>query len=121
MENSQELFFQKEEYMNVMLERLSNWDKSTDQSIQVLEENMQTIEAMQEIDRDLTIEQLNEYNKLHAGTWQEIIVKQKEVVESVLVQKDKVEDQLVQMGQKDKVVSSYISLQKDSAFVKKDY
>lgn len=121
MNNQEKLILAKDQLMNEMQDRLINWDKSHDAAIDILEKNNLSVIAMQEVDQDLTTEQLNEYNAKRLAMWQEIIAKQKELIEAVQAKKDQVEEQLVQMGQKDKVVSSYISLQNNSAFVEKDY
>lgn len=121
MTSQEEFIRAKDLLVNEMQERLIHWDQSQTEAIDILEKNNVSIEAMQKIDEELTKDALNEYNEKHLEIWQEIIAKQKELIASVQAKKDQVEEQLVQMGQKDKVVSSYISLQNNSAFVEKDY
>lgn len=121
MNNHEGLVRKKESLMRRLSECLANWEDHGNDAFEVLEENNRIIQSMQEIDQQLTTEQLNEYNEIHAETWQAIITIQRKLVESVLTQKEKVQEQLVQIGQKDKIISNYISLQKNSVFVEKDY
>lgn len=121
MSSQEEYILAKDRLVNEMQERLVNWDQSQTEAIDILEKNNVSVEAMQKIDDELTMDALNEYNEKHLNMWQEIVAKQKELNQSVQAKKDKIEEQLVQMGQKDKVISNYINLQNNSAFVEKDY
>lgn len=115
------LILEKDRIVNELHQRLVNWDESPVEALEILEINNEAIESMQKIDDELTKDALNEYNKKNMKTWEEIIAKQKELAQSIRTEKDKVEEQLVQMGKKDKVVSNYISLQNKSAFIEENY
>lgn len=121
MKTHEKLYREKESLMREMLECLSKWDDPKDEVIEILERNKQLIQSMQKIDQQLTIEQLSEYNRRHGITWQEIIIKQQKLVNSVLAQKEEVQNHLVQIGQKDKVITNYIDFQSNAVFVEKDY
>lgn len=121
MENQESLILQKKGLMEEIVKNLSKWDKSPEQAMNILLKNKETIDAMQVIDQKLTEEELASYNREHHGQWQEIISKQEELNQLIIEEKNMIEKQLIQMGRKDKVVSNYINLQKESAFIEKEY
>lgn len=112
---------EKNRLMDEMLDYLSSWDESVEEALQIVEKNRLFIESMKNLDKLLTDEELKRYNQTHQEKWEEIIEKQKELRTVIFSRKDILEKKLVQMGKKDKIVSNYISLQKDTAFIEKDY
>lgn len=121
MVNHTFLILEKESLMTELLVNLSQWDESMDEAVKIMNKNNQLIQAMQEMDKELTKEILDEYNKKHKGTWQEIISEQEKLNKVIRAQKYKVEEQLIQLGKKDKVISNYISLQENSVFIEENY
>ena len=116
-----ELVQQKERLMNDMLNQLSHWDESTEETLRILAENDEAIELMREIDQKLTKDERIAYNEKQRVVWEEIINKQDDLLEFVKEEKKKTAEQLVQMGNKEKVVSNYIGLQNESAIIGKNY
>lgn len=121
MTNHQELIQQKESLMNELLNQLSNWDNSTDEALRILIENNETIELMRTVDTQLTAADRISYNELHEKKWKKIIQMQEELTLFIRSEKDKTEEQLVQMGNKEKIVSNYIDIQKESGFIRRNY
>lgn len=121
MSTKKDLTEEKNQLMDEMLDYLSSWDESVEEALQIVEKNRLFIESMQNLDKLLTNEELKRYNQAHQEKWEELIKKQKELRTAIFSRKDILEKQLVQMGRKDKIVSNYIRLQKESVFIEKDY
>lgn len=121
MTSQQELIQEKEILMSQVLNQLMNWDQSLDEALRILTENNESIEHMRTLDMQLTeIERLS-YNETHQEIWKEIIKIQKILNKFIQKQKDKTKEQLVQMGKKEKIVSNYIDIQKETGFIKRNY
>lgn len=121
MTSQLELIQQKEILMNDLLNQLASWDQSTDEALRILIENNETIELMRKIDGQLTEDECIGYNETHRESWKKIIDMQEVLSQFVRAEKDKIEEQLVQMGNKKKIVSNYIDIQKESGFIRKNY
>lgn len=116
-----ELIQQKKILMNDILNQLSSWDQSTDEALRILTENNQTIELMRKVDTQLTEVERIGYNETHKEAWKKIIQMQEELNIFIRSEKNKTEEQLIQMGNKEKIVSNYIDIQKESGFIGKNY
>lgn len=112
---------EKEQLMQAMLQDLSAWDQSAEEAIAILAANNETVEQMRVIDQQLTATEQIAYTKQHHLIWEQIIQKQEMLIRFLQTEKDKTAEQLVQIGQKEKVVASYINLQNNSAFIGKNY
>lgn len=121
MTSQVELIQQKEILMNDMLNQLSHWDESTEEALRILAENDEAIKLMREIDQKLTMNEQVAYNEKQQVVWEEIIQKQEDLLEFIKEEKKRTAEQLVQMGNKEKIVSNYIGLQKESAIIGKNY
>lgn len=121
MMNQTEFIQEKEQLMNEMLNQLSSWNQGSEEAFQILATNDEAIERMRVIDKQLTNDQLTAYNEKHQDVWATIIQKQKTLNEWIRSERQKTSEQLTQMGKKEKVVSSYIGLQKKSIFIEKNY
>lgn len=116
-----ELIQQKETLMNEIANKLSSWDQSTDEALQILTENNEAIELMRTIDTQLTEAERLSYNETHKEVWKKIVDMQEVLNQFIRSERDKTEEQLVQMGKKEKIVSNYIDIQKESGFIRRNY
>ena len=121
MTSQQELSQQKEIFMSDIVSQLSNWDQTTDEALRILAENNETFELMRTIDGQLTEAERVSYNETHKEVWKKIIQMQEELNGFIRSEKDKTEEQLIQMGNKEKIVSNYINIQKESGFIRRNY
>lgn len=122
MTSKTEFELKRKELMYEILSELSTWKENGIEEVQkILSTNDKKIREMQEIDKDLTKEQLIAYNVKNQALWTEIIQKQETLNQWIRLERQKTSEQLAQTGNKEKVVSSYIGLQKDSGLIGKNY
>lgn len=69
----------------------------------------------------MPIENKKAHNKRQQEKWEQIIRKQEEILAFLDSEREMKKEQLIQLGSKEKVVSNYINLQNESAFVRKNY
>lgn len=121
MTNQQKLIQQKEKLMSDIEKQLASWDQSVNEALRILTENNEKFELLRTIDSQLTEAERVSYNKKHKEVWNNIIQMQEKLNNFIRLEKDKTEKQLVQMGKKEKIVSNYIDIQKESGFIKRNY
>lgn len=121
MTSQQELIQEKQILMNQLLNQLLNWDQSTEEALRILRENNETIELMCTVDVQLTEAERLSYNETHQEVWRKIIEMQKILNQFIQTEKNKTKEQLVQIGNKEKIVSNYIDIQKETGFIKRNY
>lgn len=112
---------QKRELLLEMLGNVRKWNRDVEVAKEILNKNETIIKEMVLIDVKLPEEELKQFNQEFAADWQEIIEKQLEMQLSIREEKNKIEQQLIQMGKKKQVSSHYIALQNKSIFIEKNY
>lgn len=110
---------QKKEHLQKMLDRLVNWDQSAYSAQEILDDNQETIHNIISIDKELPEEVLSEFTDKNRWLIEQVADVQQRLIAILKKESKKVEDQMKQVNQKNKVVSHYMD--KDtSLFVDRD-
>lgn len=120
MKNISELQSQKVLLIEEVSESLEQWDGSSENAVEVLASNEPRFIRMKEIDQELPQFVLNEMKEKLQEQWTEILTNQRKLIRCIQRDKMQLQNQMNQVGKKDKVVSSYIAMKKSSLFVDKD-
>ncbi len=115
------LLNQKELLILEITNQLINWDRTVDRAVTILEENDQRFNQLRELDQHISDEELDEFNKKYKNNWLNILNMQQELLKAIQSEQAQTQQQLSQIDQKQKVVSNYMALKKNSIFIEKDY
>lgn len=111
----------KKDLMLEIASTLDNWNESVEDALKILEENNKRFKKLAEIDIKLSDDELETFNKESKKDWKVILKKQKELTMCIREEHKKVQEQLSQVSNKQKIVTNYISLKEKSIFVEEDY
>lgn len=112
---------EKEQLIESIAEQLNSWDSTVESALTILETNNETIQQLIVVDKKIPDNALEEFNKKNHDQWAELLNTQKKLMQVVQEAQTETQQQLKQISNKEKVVSSYISLQNKSMFIEKDY
>lgn len=102
-------------------EQLESWDFTVEHAITILETNNETFQQMIVIDQKIPAGTLELLNAEINEQWVRLLHTHQKLVQTIQEEKTEIQKQLVQISNKEKVVSNYISLQNKSIFIEKDY
>lgn len=113
------LLNEKKDHFLTMLNRLDKWDQLADSAQDIIDQNQVSIGAITAIDEVLTRDERKAFTEANRGLVEQVLSIQKRLLASLQKEYNKVEGQMKQMNQKNKVVSHYMN--KDtSLFVDRD-
>lgn len=112
---------QKSVLLQVIQNNLDAWDETADGAVQIFEANQPKFEKLQELEAGLSVEDAAELNVLFKDQLEVILENQQKLLETVAEEKQHIQEQLGQLGQKNKVISNYIAMQNKSLFVERNY
>lgn len=110
---------QKREHLQEMLDRLVNWDQSAESAQEIINQNQDTIQDIILIDKRLSEDTLAEFTANNRWLIEQVIDVQGRLIKILRKESKKVEGQMKQMNQKNKVVSHYMD-KETSLFVDRD-
>lgn len=114
-----EMVDNKKIHLQEMLDRLVNWDQSAYSAQEILDDNQETIHNIISIDKELPEEVLSDFAETNRWLIEQVASVQQRLIGILKKESKKVEDQMKQVNQKNKVVSHYMD--KDtSLFVDRD-
>ncbi|GAB2490561.1 hypothetical protein GCM10008929_13430 [Alkalibacterium psychrotolerans] len=113
------LLKEKKEHFLDMLDRLVNWDQSAESAQEIIDQNQETIQEIGKIDEQLSSEEREDFAKSNRWLVEQVISIQKRLIAILQKESKKVEGQMKQMNQKNKVVSHYMD-KETSLFVDRD-
>lgn len=112
---------QKAVLLQVIQNNLESWDKTAEDAVRIFEANQLEFEKLQELEIELLEDEAVELNSQFKNQLEAILTKQQELLQVVAEEKKHIQNQLSQLGQKNKVVSNYIAMQNKSLFIEKNY
>lgn len=111
----------KEHLILEITNQLINWDNSLNHAVEILKKNDERFNQLTALDEVISDEHLAEFNEKYKDNWMNIFNMQQELMNLVQKEQNQIQEQLVQIDNKKKVVSNYMSLSNKSIFVEKDY
>jgi len=121
MENITQLLNEKKDLMTRISKALKQWDRTIEQAIIIFKENNLRFEEMKIIDQKIPKKTLKQFNEEHSKRWLHLISENQKMIQYIKREQAQIQNHLVQIDNKEKVVSSYMSLQNKSLFIEKDY
>ena len=112
---------QKEKLVLDITNHLIEWDGSADHAVQILSDNDEKFKQLNQLDRQISAEELNTFNEKYRNHWQKLINTQQELMQSIQVGQADNQELLAQIDNKEKVVKNYMSVKNKSIFIEKDY
>ena len=112
---------QKEKLVLDITNHLIEWDGSAGHAIQILSDNDEKFKQLNQLDRQISAEELNTFNEKYRNHWQKLINTQQELMQAIQVGQDENQEQLSQIDNKRKIVQNYMSVKNKSIFIEKDY
>ena len=112
---------QKENLILDISNHLISWDGSTDHALKILSDNDEKFRQMNQLDRQVSADELNSFNEKYRNHWQKLINTQQELMQAVQAGQAVNQEQLSQIDNKQKIVENYMSVKNKSIFIEKDY
>ena len=112
---------QKEKLVLDITNHLIEWDGSAGHAVQILSDNDEKFKQLNQLDRQISAEELNTFNEKYRNHWQKLINTQQELMQSIQVGQADNQELLAQIDNKEKVVQNYMSVKNKSIFIEKDY
>ncbi|GAA0362176.1 hypothetical protein GCM10008932_13520 [Alkalibacterium iburiense] len=110
---------QKKRLMEAILERLSQWEKTSEDALETLYLNEEDIKAIKAIDKKLSEDELALFQSENQELLDKVITKQDEFLKELRQQSKQLSTQMKQMNQQKNVVHSYMDKQ-SSLFIDRD-
>lgn len=121
MAKENEQLNKKEHLILEITNQLINWDQSLNHAVEILTKNDERFKKLKALDQVISDEELIEFNEKYKDNWLKIFNMQQELMDLVQKEQNQIQEQLVQIDNKKKVVSNYMSLTNKSIFIEKDY
>ena len=112
---------QKEKLVLDITNHLIEWDGSAGHAVQILSDNDEKFKQLNQLDRQVSADELNTFNEKYRNHWQKLINTQQELMQSIQAEQVENQEQLAQIDNKEKVVKNYMSVKNKSIFIEKDY
>ena len=112
---------QKEKLVLDITNHLIEWDGSAGHAVQILSDNDEKFKQLNQLDRQISAEELNTLKQKNRNHWQKLINTQHELMQSNQAEQVENQEQLAQIDNKEKVVKNYMSVKNKSIFIEKDY
>lgn len=119
MIDNQALLKEKKDHVQDMLDRLVNWDHKADSAQAIIDQNQETIKAIETIDERLSSDERKAFAEENRKLMEQAIAIQKRLIARLQKESKKVENRIKQMSQKNNVVSHYMD-KETSLFVDRD-
>jgi len=117
--DNQALLKEKKDHVQDMLDRLVNWDHMADSAQDIIDQNQETIQAIETIDERLSSDERKVFAEENRWLMEQAIAIQKRLIARLQKESKKVGNQIKQMSQKNNVVSHYMD-KETSLFVDRD-
>ena len=113
------LLQQKKSLLEAILNRLSQWEKTSEGALETLYLNEEDIKAIKVIDKDLLEDELALFQSENQELLEQVITQQNEFLKELKQQSKQLSTQMKQMNQQKNVVHSYMDKQ-SSLFIDRD-
>ena len=93
---------QKEKLVLDITNHLIEWDGSAGHAVQILSDNDEKFKQLNQLDRQISADELNTFNEKYRNHWQKLINTQQELMQSIQVGQADNQELLAQIDNKDK-------------------
>lgn len=119
--NIDEILEKRDELLDILLQRINNWDNSVEAGMDIIENNKLEIDKLKLINEDLKERDLSHRDEEYMDKIALILSGQKEIILKLSKRQDEVKTIMRQLSKKDKIRENYIEQNQNSIFVDRDY
>lgn len=121
MDDTTQFLNKKKDLIANISNQLKSWDNTVEHAMEILEINNENFQKLQVIDKKIPDDILEEFNAKINTHWLELLSIHQNLMQVIQENQREIQKQLVQINNKEKVVSNYMSLQNKSIFIESDY